>query len=122
MLLHARRSPTPFGIFFFFQAEDGIREVAVTGVQTCALPISLPEASGYQVYRGAMEGLAPGNYGDCLTPGGDLADVGFDDPSFPASGEGWFYLVTARVGGASGTLGYDSQGLERIRRAGAACP
>src|SRR5256884_3692251 len=25
---------------FFFQAEDGIRDVAVTGVQTCALPIS----------------------------------------------------------------------------------
>src|SRR3989449_11194512 len=44
-------------IFFFFQAEDGIRDVAVTGVQTCALPISharsrwgpikrLPTASG----------------------------------------------------------------------------
>src|SRR2546422_1671341 len=27
------------GFFFFFQAEDGIRDVAVTGVQTCALPI-----------------------------------------------------------------------------------
>src|SRR5256884_3311801 len=26
---------------FFFQAEDGIRDVAVTGVQTCALPICL---------------------------------------------------------------------------------
>src|SRR2546429_214507 len=26
--------------FFFFQGEDGIRDVAVTGVQTCALPIS----------------------------------------------------------------------------------
>src|SRR2546425_11360015 len=28
-------------IFFFFQAEDGIRDKLVTGVQTCALPISL---------------------------------------------------------------------------------
>src|SRR5687768_798478 len=28
--------------FFFFQAEDGIRDVAVTGVQTCALPIYVP--------------------------------------------------------------------------------
>src|SRR3989440_9427334 len=28
-------------IFFFFQAEDGIRDLIVTGVQTCALPISL---------------------------------------------------------------------------------
>src|SRR2546429_6827664 len=28
-----------FLLVFFFQAEDGIRDVAVTGVQTCALPI-----------------------------------------------------------------------------------
>src|SRR3712207_8806766 len=28
-----------FVIFFFFQAEDGIRDIGVTGVQTCALPI-----------------------------------------------------------------------------------
>src|SRR2546430_7174311 len=33
--------PTP--IFFFFQAEDGIRDLTVTGVQTCALPISFFE-------------------------------------------------------------------------------
>src|SRR5439155_16690486 len=30
-----------FYFFFFFQAEDGIRDGHVTGVQTCALPISL---------------------------------------------------------------------------------
>src|SRR5207248_8134760 len=29
-----------YGVFFFFQAEDGIRDRTVTGVQTCALPIS----------------------------------------------------------------------------------
>src|SRR5699024_11847216 len=29
-----------FVLFFFFQAEDGIRDRNVTGVQTCALPIS----------------------------------------------------------------------------------
>src|SRR2546430_9466419 len=29
-----------FLIVFFFQAEDGIRDLTVTGVQTCALPIS----------------------------------------------------------------------------------
>src|SRR5205809_3309119 len=32
--------PLAFRCVFFFQAEDGIRDVAVTGVQTCALPIS----------------------------------------------------------------------------------
>src|SRR5207253_5407048 len=30
--------------FFFFQAEDGIRDGHVTGVQTCALPISIIRA------------------------------------------------------------------------------
>src|SRR2546427_7478694 len=29
-------------LFFFFQAEDGIRDLTVTGVQTCALPIASP--------------------------------------------------------------------------------
>src|SRR2546430_410004 len=33
--LHGRR----LAVFFFFQAEDGIRDLTVTGVQTCALPI-----------------------------------------------------------------------------------
>src|SRR5574344_1408186 len=36
-----------FVLFFFFQAEDGIRDDLVTGVQTCALPIS-------KVYEGAL--------------------------------------------------------------------
>src|SRR5256885_5055723 len=33
-------------MFFFFQAEDGIRDYKVTGVQTCALPISPQRAAG----------------------------------------------------------------------------
>src|SRR2546422_5496181 len=35
----SRRVDPTCRFFFFFQAEDGIRDVAVTGVQTCALPI-----------------------------------------------------------------------------------
>src|SRR2546429_4462165 len=37
------------GSFFFFQAEDGIRYVAVTGVQTCALPIGCCYEVGTEV-------------------------------------------------------------------------
>src|SRR3712207_1978754 len=41
------------GIIFFFQAEDGIRDIGVTGVQTCALPIwsrrRWTPQSGYQL-------------------------------------------------------------------------
>src|SRR2546427_9381471 len=44
--------------FFFFQAEDGIRDLTVTGVQTCALPISLgvqeTEQVAQPVGRGAV--------------------------------------------------------------------
>src|SRR5690625_6854621 len=34
-------------LFFFFQAEDGIRDGHVTGVQTCALPISAPSTPSF---------------------------------------------------------------------------
>src|SRR2546429_6475978 len=40
-------------VFFFFQAEDGIRDVAVTGVQTCALPIFGSFLGGQQESQGA---------------------------------------------------------------------
>src|SRR6266567_6257987 len=33
-------------LFFLFQAEDGIRDLTVTGVQTCALPISASATAG----------------------------------------------------------------------------
>ena len=34
-----RKKRRKIDVFFFFQAEDGIRDYKVTGVQTCALPI-----------------------------------------------------------------------------------
>src|SRR6267143_2461880 len=43
--------------FFFFQAEDGIRDGTVTGVQTCALPISVLSASA-SVAREIRSGTA----------------------------------------------------------------
>src|SRR2546430_4069560 len=35
-----KEGATALHLYFFFQAEDGIRDLTVTGVQTCALPIS----------------------------------------------------------------------------------
>src|SRR5256885_7526542 len=43
---------------FFFQAEDGIRDYKVTGVQTCALPISLEAAGRSRVGRNCVVSLA----------------------------------------------------------------
>src|SRR5260370_17296439 len=36
-----------YWFIFFFQAEDGIRDSSVTGVQTCALPISVDVVNGW---------------------------------------------------------------------------
>src|SRR2546430_2917454 len=48
--------------FFFFQAEDGIRDLTVTGVQTCALPIYISRVSAWsstiRTIRGRL--LLPG--------------------------------------------------------------
>src|SRR2546427_3784561 len=50
-----QRSCLTFLFFFFFQAEDGIRDLTVTGVQTCALPISHPLSPlGLDVYDFAL--------------------------------------------------------------------
>src|SRR5205807_7586910 len=62
-------------VFFFFQAEDGIRDYKVTGVQTCALPIycsygitpsvCAPKKSRYQtVRRPSMTGRFRSNGAD----------------------------------------------------------
>src|SRR5437763_15304241 len=47
--------------FFFFQAEDGIRDTSVTGVQTCALPI---------LCRGGRRGRADGRPRRAQAPAG----------------------------------------------------
>src|SRR2546422_3294723 len=44
-------------VFFFFQAEDGIRDVAVTGVQTCALPIFARGEALVQSFTGSAREL-----------------------------------------------------------------
>src|SRR5699024_12091600 len=42
-------------LFFYFQAEDGIRDRNVTGVQTCALPICYPRRKLNRLYLGFTE-------------------------------------------------------------------
>src|SRR6266496_5760190 len=55
---------------FFFQAEDGIRDLYVTGVQTCALPISVEEAVGVKRRTGDVERRVAPQHRD---PPGDQA-------------------------------------------------
>src|SRR5256885_11263942 len=83
--------------FFFFQAEDGIRDYKVTGVQTCALPIlfQLEDDRSVQLARipaagggGAIERLIAGARvvtGFTAAPGGRVA-VTVSTPDAPAEG------------------------------------
>ena len=49
--------------FFFFQAEDGIRDDLVTGVQTCALPILRNQLANIGLC--VADGPAQGGLGPC---------------------------------------------------------
>src|SRR5437762_11813530 len=57
--------------FFFFQAEDGIRDTSVTGVQTCALPISRLDAELPQreLVVGVEQDVRPREQGQPLEAG-----------------------------------------------------
>src|SRR5947209_16404428 len=50
-----------FFVFFFFQAEDGIRDIGVTGVQTCALPICAPRGGGARARSGRSKPRSGGS-------------------------------------------------------------
>src|SRR3989454_7354246 len=81
-------------LFFFFQAEDGIRDYKVTGVQTCALPISvyIPKVydgrnktfwianfDGWRIRRGnILQGLVP----DPAQLNGDFSSAAATLPAF----------------------------------------
>src|SRR5256884_1591445 len=83
-------------LFFFFQAEDGIRDVAVTGVQTCALPISC----SYTIPTGSDPRLVNVE----ITVGSGMPmKIGKVDNAgaCPASG-GWYYdnNMTPKIGRA----------------------
>src|SRR3712207_9094961 len=56
--------------FFFFQAEDGIRDIGVTGVQTCALPIPDRLAAERPDAVGAPGGGAAARAGALAAPRG----------------------------------------------------
>ena len=53
-------SKSKYKIFFFFQAEDGIRDHCVTGVQTCALPICFEGSQRLEACRVASGTRAVG--------------------------------------------------------------
>src|SRR2546429_1703148 len=100
-------------IFFFFQAEDGIRDVAVTGVQTCALPICPKELQPERSETKFSEGSFP-----------DSSVFSGLDSSLPIHGTGWTSALgiaqwrALNVDGMAGVAGGDQEEV----RPGAGCP
>src|SRR5215204_7103222 len=83
--------------FFFFQAEDGIRDHCVTGVQTCALPISSNDSTTHPIsvfprsedLAIGVQGLPdPVLAGDELTIRNVITNYGPDDAYSPPDGDG----------------------------------
>src|SRR5260370_27875494 len=66
--------------FFFFQAEDGIRDSSVTGVQTCALPICSPVEERRTSFLPPCS-TRQGSF--ALTPGSTAANISARDPLPP---------------------------------------
>src|SRR5258706_9936322 len=90
---HEHLSCTVF--FFFFQAEDGIRDWSVTGVQTCALPICLESVyvAGFKTGNQTpivmvpmvCQGFKP--FQPCLAPDGSISPGGNPGPATDRSEE-----------------------------------
>src|SRR5256885_8739283 len=80
--------------FFFFQAEDGIRDYKVTGVQTCALPILCADISMPSLWVSAIPDMRV-----CLEPGPTqlrhATDTGQDSATMKSS------LDQSKIGRAS---------------------
>src|SRR5207247_4068620 len=94
---------------FFFQAEDGIRDPLVTGVQTCALPISPPSHS---MTRSATVGSAASLR---------WAIVLLDTPHQPARSHGEGLYVARAVAGCGLAAALYSNIRSEERRVGKEC-
>src|SRR5207247_5452199 len=78
-------------VVFFFQAEDGIRDPLVTGVQTCALPIWASSTEPYSLISSASwawdsknRRLAAGYFVATRSAGGQVARAAMAEPSATA--------------------------------------
>src|SRR5215203_6978391 len=87
MPMHVYVGSKPLRRRFFFQAEDGIRGLGVTGVQTCALPISTASRTGPLVEASTLARSSQAASMVRARSASDMRDLGF--------GEGRACLATA---------------------------
>src|SRR3712207_7957109 len=83
--------------FFFFQAEDGIRDIGVTGVQTCALPISPGRLTAGQIGSIAAQHGAPGSLATAIA----WQESGFNNGMLSSANARGIMQVLPEIGRAS---------------------
>ncbi|MBP7146541.1 MAG: hypothetical protein KBD01_03280 [Acidobacteria bacterium] len=93
--------------------------VAGTDPSTIAW-LAVPGAETYDVGRGLVSALGPGQYGPCLAD--DIDALSLEDAEVPPGGESFFYLVRGNVPGCTANWGHDSAGNERTNHDPAGCP
>src|SRR5690606_40078660 len=76
-----------FYILFFFQAEDGIRDFHVTGVQTCALPILRVDHRLTESAQAHSDDMAEHNYLSHTSLDGTTFDERISEAGYPRSEE-----------------------------------
>src|SRR5205823_10802273 len=105
-------------IFFFFQAEDGIRDKLVTGVQTCALPIFpvKPNASTRSASRGRSPRGRRARPGATRAPSWARSSLRRAWTASPRGGQIGRAACRERVGGAEwGGVVHEESGKVRRR-------
>src|SRR3712207_8912886 len=106
---------------FFFQAEDGIRDIGVTGVQTCALPISIylctADADGMMVsfiqsnYEGFGSGVVVPGTGIALQNRGACFTLEQNHPNQGAGGKRPYHTIIPAFLTRTGTDGREAPAM-----------
>ena len=109
----ARRAPVIMDIFLYVPGSDepltSSARITAEGLEF----IGLPESIEYDLLRSDL--AQDFTAASCITVDGTTSAT---DPATPASGDVFFYLVRATNSCGAGTLGLNSQGVERV---GAGC-
>src|SRR5207245_7504283 len=97
----ARAVASSLVVIFFFQAEDGIRDATVTGVQTCALPISWTDNSG--VEDGFTLWRAGGGADWSVVATLPANTTVYHDAGLTPDNTYWYVVYATKDGGSSGS-------------------
>src|SRR2546430_1929274 len=112
-------------LVFFFQAEDGIRDLTVTGVQTCALPI-WTDSPTPTLIAGALSFAAVsafGRYHSCgFTAAGVAYCWGYNGWGQLGDGTGYDAYAPVQVIGQAAGTGAASARASRVQRGGTRGP